>query len=132
MAEAAIPEAEKVTYNGSCHCKAVSFTFKIAPSIYEQDVMECSICVRNGYLLVYPNKGDIAFQGDSKKALKTYQFNTCSVDHFFCGTCGTSIGIKPVGEHPVLKDRFALNIRVIEDIDLEKVKTKKADGKNLA
>lgn len=51
----------------------------------------CSICVVNGYLLVYPNRSDVVFYGDLKNHVHKYQFHTKKKDHWFCLHCGTSL-----------------------------------------
>ena len=51
------------THEGNCHCGAVRFTITLTPPLPEQNVSscDCSICTRNGYLLVYPLDKDVTW-----------------------------------------------------------------------
>lgn len=51
------------THDGNCHCGAVRFTVTLTPPLLEQNVSscDCSICTRNGYLLVYPLDKDVTW-----------------------------------------------------------------------
>jgi hypothetical protein len=50
----------------------------------------CSICTKNGYLLVYPLRTDVVFVSGEDK-LAEYSFGKAIVPHRFCSSCGTSI-----------------------------------------
>jgi hypothetical protein len=52
-----------MTYKGSCHCGAVKFSFTLETPLEDSDVVKCncSMCTRNGYLLVYPKGSDMTF-----------------------------------------------------------------------
>jgi hypothetical protein len=84
------------TLNGNCHCGAVRFAIKISPPLKGYPVVSCncSICLRNGYLLVYPYREDVTFtQGED--ALKTYSFGQRRNLHKFCTGCGSSVMFDP-------------------------------------
>ncbi|PGH15358.1 hypothetical protein AJ80_05542 [Polytolypa hystricis UAMH7299] len=123
------PETATTTYNGSCHCQSITFTAKLPTSLYEQDIVNCncSLCFRNGYLLIYPQKNDVTFHGNSRDFMKGYQFNKRAITHYFCSNCGTSVGGEPVDDKPPI---FAINIRALPDVDTDKLKLKKVDGKS--
>lgn len=58
----------------------------------------CSICSKNGYLLIY------VFRADMKdisgwESLQGYRFASKTREHKFCKVCGTSIGIDFMGGH---------------------------------
>lgn len=113
------------TYNGNCHCGAVKYTLTHAPltgpSAAEVTSCNCSICIRNGYLLVYPKKSDFKLlQGDEK--LVGYEFAGKNVVHRFCGVCGTSV----LG-YPHEWDIVAVNVRTFGGVDVEGLRVKRVD-----
>ena len=54
---------ERTTHEASCHCGAIQFevTFKYPFPKYPINTCNCSICTKNGYLLVYPLRRDVVF-----------------------------------------------------------------------
>jgi hypothetical protein len=84
------------TLEGNCHCGLVRVQFKISPPLKEYPVVSCncSVCSRNGYLLIYPYREDITIlQGE--EALKTYTFARKRNQHKFCSNCGSSMFFDP-------------------------------------
>lgn len=76
-------------YQGSCHCKAVTFEVEAPADIVVQDC-NCSICAKAGFLhLIVPKAHFRLLAGEDN--MVTYTFNTGVARHLFCGTCG----IKP-------------------------------------
>ena len=53
----------RTTYKASCHCGAVRFTVALPVPFpeYEINRCNCSVCTKNGYLLVYPTRKDVVF-----------------------------------------------------------------------
>ena len=76
------------SYQGSCHCGSVKFTFK-APEIVGGLRCNCSICVKKGAMigsfLIAPEDMDIQVEGD---LLASYTFATHVAKHHFCRQCG--------------------------------------------
>ncbi|KAF1346286.1 Mss4-like protein, partial [Delphinella strobiligena] len=128
------------TYLGSCHCGAIRYKFWISPPLYANSDLtggqyevvhcNCSICSRNGYLLVHPRHSDIQWMGDSEKHIKKYYMASKSNPHYFCEHCGSSIGtdLAVLPEYLMGDSRFALNVRMIKDVDLNKLKYKNVPG----
>src|SRR5690606_9508266 len=78
-----------VKYQGSCHCKAVTFEVE-TPDVIEANRCNCSICTKSGFLhLIVPLSKFRILTGHEK--LATYTFNTGIAKHTFCKVCG----IKP-------------------------------------
>ncbi|MCJ1437089.1 hypothetical protein MMC27_006474 [Xylographa pallens] len=140
-------EAEKgelKLYTGNCHCGAVVLSLKSKP-LSEVHVMEddCSICVRNANLLIYPQTTHIAIHGSEH--LTGYVFGQRTYEHKFCSICGVSVCLKPLdpGEEYTkdwpperrkeLTQRLkttTINIRVLQDVDVRDVKEVKIERDN--
>ena len=102
---------EPVTYKANCHCGRVKFTVAL-PDIRNNKVLSCncSICTKNGYLLVYPKVEDVKFISGQDE-LKSYRFGTATKPHKFCPECGTSILIDfSETEHPMSRAVTAVNV----------------------
>lgn len=84
------------TYNALCHCGTVQYTVTLSPPLEQQKIVECncSICTRNGYLLVYPQREHVNIT-NGQDALKTYTFGPKMNLHQFCGTCGSAVFFDP-------------------------------------
>lgn len=54
-------------------------------------VCNCSICQRNGYLLVYPIRENLKLGDGSEEAMGSYRFGNKNVKHNFCKECGSSV-----------------------------------------
>lgn len=87
------PTGKYSDHKANCHCGALKFTFSISPPLDDYPVVECncSICQRNGYLLVYPIKENLKLGDDSEEALGSYTFGNENVKHIFCKECGSSV-----------------------------------------
>ena len=58
-----------------------------------------------------------------------YQFNSGTIHHPFCKTCG--IQSYAYGKGPGGKDMAMLNIRCLDGVDAEQFKVKKFDGASM-
>lgn len=87
------PTGEYSDHAANCHCGRVKFTFSISPPLGEYPVVvcNCSICQRNGYLLVYPTKDKVKLQEGSEEGVGSYTFANKNVKHNFCKECGSSV-----------------------------------------
>ncbi|OWT42792.1 glutathione-dependent formaldehyde-activating enzyme domain-containing protein [Pochonia chlamydosporia 170] len=131
LAESAA-ETGSVWYSCSCHCGATSF--KISHEPLESASIEkaapvaacnCSICLKNGYLLLYVFRTDIEYVCGWED-LRNYRFASKSRDHKFCGVCGTSIGIDFMGSNK----KGDIIARIIQGIDITRLNLYPADGRN--
>ncbi|KAE8150488.1 hypothetical protein BDV25DRAFT_154322 [Aspergillus avenaceus] len=104
------------TYTSTCHCTAIRLSFKI-PSLTTNSTKitqcNCSICTKNGYLLVYPRTTDVTFHsGESEMA--QYRFGNLAKPHKFCARCGTSVLID-FGESLFERERGKVAVNVYSD-----------------
>ena len=76
------------TYTSSCHCGQVRLQAKLPP-LTETHICNCncSICTKNGYLLVYPKREDVTFLSGEDNLIQ-YRFASKLKPHMSCKTCG--------------------------------------------
>ena len=110
-------------YQGSCHCKAVTFEIE-APADIEADYCNCSICSKSGFLhLILPlSKFKLLSGADN---LSTYTFNTGVAKHTFCKICG----VKPFYTPRSNPDGIDVNLNCL-DSKPNSVKIVEFDGQN--
>lgn len=113
------------TYHGSCHCGTV--TFEIDADLSRLVRCNCSVCTKKGgiFKVVPPEKFRLQAGRDN---LRLYQFNTKVSEHYFCQTCG----IHPFGHPRSSPGEFLINVRCLDDFDLEseKYEIEVFDGRN--
>jgi hypothetical protein len=113
-------------YSGSCHCGKIAF--EVEGELKGAAACNCSICSRKGSLLwfVRPDQLNLLV---SEENLGTYTFNKHVIKHHFCKTCG----IHPYAEGTDSKGNkmAAINIRCLENIDIQSVPVQQFDGKSL-
>jgi hypothetical protein len=116
----------ETSHQGGCHCGAVRYRVDIdleKPAI----VCNCSICSRTGTMLSFVPAAKFTLeQGDDN--LTDYQFNRQVVHHLFCKTCGIRSFARGIG--PGGAEMRAINVRCLDDVDLDKVPTQHFDGKS--
>ena len=105
------------TYNASCHCGNIKYTVALPEALAPEGTgkinrCHCTICTKNGYLLVYPKRTDVVFVNGSEAGLKEYFMGRKNKPHRFCSECSSSILIdfKDV-EHEDMRQRLAMNVR---------------------
>ena len=117
------------TYQGSCHCGAVR---------YEADIdleegtgrCNCSVCAKRRFwgTTLRPEQFRLL---DGEDALGDYQFNSNSVHHRFCKTCGT-----PTFGHGFIAEVggafYSISLATLEnaEADLAEAPIKFMDGAN--
>jgi len=114
------------TYRGSCHCGEVEFEVEV-DDLGEQRIIECncSICRRKGFLhlIVWPGRFELKSGGEM---LREYRFHTETAVHRFCERCGIHPFYTP-RSHP---DRVDVNVRCLEEVDLDELDVEPFDGSN--
>ena len=112
-------------YRGSCHCGKVAFD--VEGEIKEAYSCNCSLCARRGSLLWFaPRKDFTLLRGEDD--LTTYQFNKNVIQHRFCRHCG--IQSFAWGKDPRGNEMAAINLRCLEDFDVDQVAVMRINGKD--
>ncbi|MCA9626455.1 MAG: GFA family protein [Myxococcales bacterium] len=117
--------SEMKTYRGGCHCGKVGYEVQL--ELGEVMTCNCSICSKTGTMLAFvPLEQFKLLQGE--EALTDYQFNKEVIHHFFCSTCGIRSFARGTG--PGGNEMAAVNVRCLDDVDLDSLKIKQVDGKS--
>ncbi len=113
-------------YKGSCHCGKIRFD--VEGEIAGAMACNCSMCRRKGSLLWFVPRDRLNLL-TAEKDLTTYTFNKHVIKHRFCRTCG----IHPYGEgtDPKGNPMAAVNLRCLEEVDLETIPVQHFDGRSL-
>ncbi len=115
-----------MTHQGSCHCGRIRF--EVEGEIDSALSCNCSICRRKGSLLWFVPRGALELLTPEADA-SSYTFNKHIIQHRFCPTCG----MHPYGEGraPDGSAMAAVNVRCVENIDLETVPVQHFDGRSM-
>jgi hypothetical protein len=113
-----------MSYRGSCHCGAVTFTVE-GDIPGEAMSCNCSHCRRKGFLLTFVPADRFTLES-GVDALATYTFNTHKLQHGFCQTCG--VQCFAAGKGPDGSDTRAINLRAVPECDLDALKIQQVDG----
>ncbi|EXJ92363.1 hypothetical protein A1O3_00913, partial [Capronia epimyces CBS 606.96] len=91
---------------------------KLSPPVEDGPVTSCncSICHRNGSLMVYPLESNISWESGLDE-MTTYTFGQKRIAHTFCPTCGTSIGGKSTHAN-FFGDNRAINVSTLNRLML--------------
>ena len=74
-------------HRATCHCGAVELELSLPNGIENPRRCDCSICRRKGAVVAsVPLSGIRVVKG--AEHLRSYQFNTRTARHYFCGNCG--------------------------------------------
>ena len=110
-------------HRGGCHCGKVKI--EVEGEISGALSCNCSICQKRGSLLWFVPRDHMKVTGEAE--LTTYTFNKHVIKHRFCKTCGIQSfgeGVDPKGNRMA-----AINIRVLDDIELEKIPVQHYNGR---
>jgi hypothetical protein len=113
-------------HSGGCHCGKVRYEVN---ADLDQPVLacNCSICGKTGVLLTFVPKSEFRLTA-GEDGLTDYQFASKTVHHLFCNTCGVRSFGRGVG--PDGTEMVAINVRCLDDVDLDKLSVNKYDGKS--
>ena len=113
-------------YKGSCHCGKVAI--EAEGEIKDAMACNCSMCLRRGSLLWFIPRDQLQLLTPEADAA-TYKFHKHVIEHRFCPACG--IHVFGEGADPTGKRMAAVNIRCLEDFNLESIPVKHFDGRAL-
>jgi hypothetical protein len=118
-------EWTKVT--GGCHCGAVRYEVEI-DLVSGVGKCNCSICRKTNYTGARAKAGTFKLLA-GQESLSDYQFNSNSVHHYFCKTCGVrSFGH---GNIPQIGGEFhTVNVNCLDDVDTSKLRVRYANGRD--
>ncbi|NRD63814.1 GFA family protein [Corallococcus exiguus] len=122
--------SEAATLKGSCHCGATRFEVTAHP----KDVTRCNctFCSKRGVLWAYYESEQVTFT--RRENVATYARNE-PVAHHHCQQCGCGTWTDtPVWEdNAPVPGRFkvGLNARLFDDFNLDAVRVRFVDGRNL-
>lgn len=111
-------------YNGSCHCGKIAF--EVEGELQRAMACNCSICLRKGSIMWFLPRDKMTLR-TPETDLSTYTFNKHVIQHRYCSSCG----IHPFGEgiDPSGARMVAINIRCLENIDLDAVPVQHFNGR---
>ena len=114
-----------MNYKGSCHCGHIAF--EVEGKLEGAMACNCSICQRKGSLMWFVPRDSMRLSTPDGNA-STYTFNKHHIKHRFCPVCG----MHPYGEgtDPKGNPMAAINIRCLEDIELDSVPLTHFDGRS--
>lgn len=113
-------------HTGSCHCGNIRF--EVEGEIDGGMACNCSMCGRRGSLLWFVPRDRLRLLTD-EAAAATYTFHKHVIRHRFCPTCG--IHAFGEGTAPNGAPMAAINLRVLEGLDLDAVPVQHFDGRSL-
>ncbi|WP_022719725.1 GFA family protein [Rhodopseudomonas sp. B29] len=110
---------------GGCHCGQVRF--ECTSDLAMVTACNCSICTKKGlhFTFLPPNSFQLRAGAES---LKSYLFNTRTINHQLCGECGVDVFAR--GSRGDGSEVIALNVACIDGIDLAQLTMTPVDGRN--
>lgn len=113
------------TYTGGCQCGAIRY--EVDTELKSAITCNCSRCGKLGAVLTFaPRSSFRLLQGENN--LTEYTFNKHVIHHLFCKTCG--IQSFAFGNGPDGAEVAAINVRCLDDLNLDELEIQKFDGKN--
>ncbi|KAH7123542.1 Mss4-like protein [Dendryphion nanum] len=128
------PKLESATYQASCHCGRFEYSVTHSPPLTDprSEVIDCncSICTRNGYLIIHVPEAKFKLEKGSEDEFTTYTFGPKhKVAHYFCPSCGTSCFCKSL-DPGFFANMKAVNVRMFKDVEFKSLHLKFMDGKS--
>ena len=103
------------SFEGRCHCGAISFSFRTAktPDQWPVRACQCRFCRSHGAHTTSDPGGSIAFQIADPGKLNRYRFGSRSADFLVCRECGVYVAAVMTSR----RGQFAtVNVNVIRDL----------------
>lgn len=119
-----------MNHTGSCHCGRIAFEVdgELAGELTGVVACNCSICRRKGALMWFVPRAALKLTTPTSD-MASYSFNKHVIKHRFCPHCG----IHPFGEGtmPDGTPMAAINVRCLDDVDIDALPVKHYDGRAL-
>jgi Uncharacterized conserved protein len=112
-------------YHGSCHCGAVRYSVEV--DLANPITCNCSYCTRRGSVLAFTPAENLTLEAGEDR-LTEYRFNTKTIEHLFCATCGMESFAR--GTTPDGRKMAAVNVRCLEGVDLDGLSITQVDGRS--
>ena len=116
----------KKTYTGGCQCGKVRY--EVSAEIDKVISCNCSRCGKLGSLLAAASASDFKLIS-GKDEMTDFKFNKHVIHHPFCATCG--IQSYAHGKGPGGAEMVMLNVRCLDDVDIDKFEVMKFDGRSI-
>lgn len=112
------------TYNGSCHCGHIQFEVDL--ELDHVRVCDCSICRKRGALNFRVEESQLRVLTPVSD-MTLYQWHTATAKDYFCPICG----ILPFRRPRTAPELWTINIRCLDDVNLDEIPVKKVFGSQL-
>jgi len=82
------------TFEGSCHCGALGFSFQtsLPAAGWSVRACQCGFCRAHGARTTSDPSGRLAFHVKRREALQRYRFGLMTADFLLCRDCGIYLG----------------------------------------
>ena len=115
--------AEK--FEGGCQCGAVRY--EVTADLNSTIVCNCSRCRQLGWIMTFVPTAQFKLLA-GEEATTEYLFNKHVIHHHFCKTCGIQSFSR--GKSPDGSQMVAINVRCLDNVDLDALKPQHFDGKS--
>ncbi|WP_274427282.1 GFA family protein [Chelativorans sp. YIM 93263] len=112
-------------YAGGCHCGNVRFEVDV--DLSSPITCNCSYCRQRGSILAFTPAESFTLE-KGEESLTEYRFNTKQIEHLFCSSCGMESFAR--GAMPDGTAMVAVNVRCLDDVDLDALETQQFDGRS--
>lgn len=121
-----------MSLKGSCHCGATQFELEAAPESLTR--CTCTLCSKRGALWAYYPPAQFRLL-TAPERMATYRWQTKTVKHHFCPTCGCGTFSESPdwssGQADFSNPRIAVNAHLLDEFDPYAVPLTVIDGRNL-
>lgn len=117
---------DSTLYNGSCHCKAITYKFYLTTSQHNITICNCSMCNKKQYRHIVVDPTQFELITGSLLDLSIYTFNTHQAIHTSCKYCNIHMFYVAKSD----PNSIDINGYCVDNIDINKFKIHHFDGNN--
>ena len=114
----------KEVYKGSCHCGQV--LFEVRMDLDHVRVCDCTLCQKRGALNHRVEESELTLLTPLED-MTLYQWHTKTARDYFCPTCG----MLPFRRPRTAPDLWTINVRCLDDVDLDSIPIERVYGSKL-